>query len=108
MILGAGRDRLPLAMPLSLIELMVLLLIAGFCGSVGAGIAGHRGTGCLGSIALGFIGALLGAWLARAMHLPEVFRVQLGRETFPIVWSIVGSALFTGVLSFLTRPRGYF
>jgi uncharacterized membrane protein YeaQ/YmgE (transglycosylase-associated protein family) len=93
---------------MSLTGLVILLVIAGICGSVGSGIAGHKNTGCLGSIALGFVGAFLGAWLARALHLPEVFSVHFGRESFPIVWSIVGSAIFVGVLSFLTRPRGYF
>jgi uncharacterized membrane protein YeaQ/YmgE (transglycosylase-associated protein family) len=42
------------------------------------------------------------------LHLPEVFSVHFGSESFPIVWSIVGAAIFVGVLSFLTRPRGYF
>jgi uncharacterized membrane protein YeaQ/YmgE (transglycosylase-associated protein family) len=88
--------------------LAILLLIAGLSGSIGSGLAGQRNTGCLGSIALGFIGALLGMWLARWLRLPEVFSVAVGRERFPVVWSIVGSALFVGVLSYLTRPRGYF
>ncbi len=93
---------------MSLTGLIILLVIAGFCGSVGSGLAGHTNAGCLGSIALGFVGALLGAWLARLLNLPEVFSVHVGRETFPVVWSIVGAALFSGVLSFLTRPRGYY
>ena len=93
---------------MSPVELVVLLVIAGFCGSVGSGIAAHRTAGCLGSIALGFIGALIGTWLARTLHLPEVLAVQFGRKGFPIVWAIAGAALFSGVLSFLTRPRGYY
>lgn len=93
---------------MSLTGLLILLVIAGFCGSVGSGLAGHSNVGCLGSIALGFVGALLGAWLARQLHLPEVFSVRIGRESFPVVWSIVGASLFAGVLSFLTRPRGYY
>ncbi len=88
--------------------LVILLLIAGLSGSIGSGLAGQRNAGCLGSIALGFIGALLGMWLARWLRLPEVFSVAVGRERFPVVWSIVGSALFVGVLSYLTRPRGDF
>lgn len=88
--------------------LLLLLFISGLCGSIGSGLAGHKNTGCLGSIALGFVGALLGMWLARHLHLPEVFVVHIGRESFPIVWSIVGAALFVGVLSFFTRPPRYF
>lgn len=90
---------------MSLYAWIVLLLIAGLCGSVGSVLAGHGHVGCLGSIALGFIGAALGAWISRQMHLPEMFVWRVGRESFPVLWSIVGSALFVGVLSFLTRQR---
>jgi uncharacterized membrane protein YeaQ/YmgE (transglycosylase-associated protein family) len=90
---------------MSPVDLIILLVIAGLCGSIGAGLAGHGSPGWIGSIALGFIGAWLGAWLAREMHLPEVFAVHIGHKSFPILWSIAGAALFAGVLSFLTRPR---
>jgi uncharacterized membrane protein YeaQ/YmgE (transglycosylase-associated protein family) len=88
--------------------LLILLVIAGISGSIGSGLAGQRNAGCLGSIALGFIGAMLGMWLARWLRLPEVFSIRVGHESFPVVWSVLGSALFVGVLSYLTRPRGYF
>ena len=84
--------------------LCALLIVSGLCGSIGAGLAGHKNTGCLGSIALGFVGAYLGMWLARHLHLPEIFSVPVGHEIFPVVWSIIGAALFVGVLSMLTRP----
>jgi len=84
---------------------LVLLVIAGVCGAIGRGLAGYSHGGCLGSIALGFIGALLGVWIAHALHLPEVFVVVVDRERFPVLWSIVGSALFVAVLSFITRRR---
>ena len=93
---------------MTLTGLIILLVIAGICGSIGSGLAGHKNAGCLGSIALGFVGALLGLWVARALRLPELFVLHVGREGFPVVWSIVGSAIFVGILSFLTRPRGYF
>jgi uncharacterized membrane protein YeaQ/YmgE (transglycosylase-associated protein family) len=88
----------------SLTAFIVLLVISGLCGSIGSGLAGHRNAGCAGSIALGFVGALLGMWLARHLHLPELVSIPIGREVFPVVWSIVGAALFVGVLSMLTRP----
>jgi uncharacterized membrane protein YeaQ/YmgE (transglycosylase-associated protein family) len=92
----------------TLTALLILLVIAGLCGSVGSGLAGHKNVGCLGSIVLGFIGSWLGMWLARKLHLPEIFTVRIGREGFPIVWSVIGAALFVGVLSFFTRPPRYF
>jgi uncharacterized membrane protein YeaQ/YmgE (transglycosylase-associated protein family) len=88
-------------------------VISGICGTIGRTLARQSNVGCIGSIALGFIGALLGTWISHHLHLPELLTIQVGHEKFPIVWSIIGSALFVAVLSFLTRDgdskrrRGY-
>jgi uncharacterized membrane protein YeaQ/YmgE (transglycosylase-associated protein family) len=86
-------------------SLLALLVVAGICGSLGRAIAGYSHLGCFGSIALGFIGALLGSWLAHKLHLPELMTVRIGDESFPILWSIIGSAVFVAVLSLFTRRR---
>ena len=91
---------------MTLTSFLVLLLIAGLCGSIGRALVGYSHVGCLGSIALGFIGALLGVWISRALHLPQVFVWRVGKEAFPVLWSIVGSALFVAVLSAVSRRRG--
>lgn len=92
---------------MGLIDLLILLLIAGVCGALGQAIAGVSRGGCLVSIALGFIGALIGMWLAGALGLPEVFPpVVIGGRPFPIIWSIIGAALFVAVISLITRRRG--
>jgi uncharacterized membrane protein YeaQ/YmgE (transglycosylase-associated protein family) len=101
----AGRDRLD---RVTLTAFAILLVVSGLCGSIGARLAGHRNAGCLGSIALGFVGALLGMWLARRLRLPVLFRVSIGHEAFPVIWSIIGAALFVGVLGMLTRPARRF
>jgi uncharacterized membrane protein YeaQ/YmgE (transglycosylase-associated protein family) len=87
----------------TLTSFLVLLVIAGVCGTIGRAIARYSNVGCIGSIALGFIGALLGGWIAKQMHLPELLVIRVGAERFPVVWSIVGSALFVAVLSLFTR-----
>lgn len=87
------------------IDLLVLLLVAGICGALGQAISGFSRGGCLVSIALGFVGAILGMWLARQLGLPELFMVPVGGRSFPVVWSIIGSALFVAVISLLTRGR---
>jgi uncharacterized membrane protein YeaQ/YmgE (transglycosylase-associated protein family) len=88
---------------MDLSQLIVLLIVAGICGALGQAITGYSRGGCLVSIALGFVGAVLGMWLARVMHLPELFAVQIGSTSFPIVWSIIGSALFVAIITLLTR-----
>jgi uncharacterized membrane protein YeaQ/YmgE (transglycosylase-associated protein family) len=88
---------------MSLTSLLILLIVAGICGSIGRAIAGYSHGGCLVSIALGFIGAIVGVWLADLLHLPHLYWVRVGGENFPIIWSIIGSALFVAVISFFTR-----
>jgi uncharacterized membrane protein YeaQ/YmgE (transglycosylase-associated protein family) len=90
---------------MTILYFFVLLLVAGVCGAIGQAIVGYTHAGCLGSIALGFIGALLGAWLARVMGLPELFRVDIGGQPFPIIWSIIGAALFVAFIALITKPR---
>ena len=88
-----------------LVDLLILLLVAGVCGSLGQAISGYSRGGCLVSIALGFIGAIIGVWVARNLGLPELFAVDIGGTHFPIIWSIIGSALFVALIVLLTRRR---
>ncbi|HEV8137404.1 MAG TPA: GlsB/YeaQ/YmgE family stress response membrane protein [Pyrinomonadaceae bacterium] len=90
---------------MTLFDLILLLIVAGICGSLGRAISGYSHGGCLVSIALGFIGALIGMWVARAMNLPELLPVNIGGTHFPIIWSIIGAALFVAVISLISRSR---
>lgn len=96
---------------MTLVELLVLLLIAAICGGVGQSLAGYSLGGCLVSIVVGFIGAYIGMWLAGKLGLPEIFAINVGGKTFPIIWSVVGSALLTLIIALIrkafTGPRRY-
>jgi uncharacterized membrane protein YeaQ/YmgE (transglycosylase-associated protein family) len=87
------------------IQILVLLLIAGLCGALGQAISGYSHGGCLVSIALGFIGALLGSWLAGILHLPELIVIPVGGTHFPVIWSIIGAALFVALMNLISRRR---
>jgi uncharacterized membrane protein YeaQ/YmgE (transglycosylase-associated protein family) len=90
---------------MSLVSILLLLLIAAIAGSIGQALAGYSMGGCLLAIVVGFIGAVLGLWLARELGLPEPLPITVGGETFPLLWSIIGSALFAAVIGLLTRRR---
>ena len=90
---------------MTIVEFLILLLIAGICGSLAQALTGfHRG-GCLLSVALGFIGAMVGMWIARTVGLPEPFAVQVGGQAFPIIWSIIGAAVVVIIVGLFTRRR---
>lgn len=90
---------------MTLLGFIILLIISAICGSIGQALAGYSYGGCLVSMAVGFVGAYVGLWLARQLGLPEFFPIAIQGETFPFVWSIIGSALLAIVLGLLTRRR---
>jgi uncharacterized membrane protein YeaQ/YmgE (transglycosylase-associated protein family) len=93
---------------MTILEFLILLVIAAICGAVGQALAGYSLGGMVITIVVGFIGALLGTWLARAIGLPELLMINVGGQPFPIVWAIIGSALFTAIIALFTRrPRTY-
>ena len=92
-------------MTFTLTGLLVLLLIAGVCGSIGRAIGGGTGGGFFVSIAVGFVGALLGSFLAQRLGLPDLLVVTVDRHPFPILWSIIGAALFVALVHLFSGRR---
>lgn len=88
---------------MTLIGFLVLLAIAAVCGAIGQSLAGYDLGGCLVSIVVGFIGAYIGMWLAKEMHLPELFAIRIEGKSFPIIWSVIGSAIFTIIVALIRR-----
>ena len=92
-------------MTLTLPGLIVLVVIAAVCGAVGKALAGGGRGGLLTSTALGFIGALFGPWIARQLNLAEPFVLRVSGQSFPILWSIIGAALFVALLHLVSGRR---
>jgi uncharacterized membrane protein YeaQ/YmgE (transglycosylase-associated protein family) len=91
-------------MTFTLPGLILLIVIAAICGALGKAIAGEIRGGLIVSIALGFIGALLGPWVAAQLRLPEPLVVHIsGQHPFPILWSIIGAALFVAIIHLISR-----
>ena len=90
---------------MTIVGVLVLLLVAAVAGALGQAIVGYSAGGCLVSIALGFVGALLGGWLASQLGLPEPFPINIEGQPFPLVWSIIGAALFVAILSLVSGRR---
>jgi uncharacterized membrane protein YeaQ/YmgE (transglycosylase-associated protein family) len=88
---------------MTLIGFLVLLLIAAICGSIGQSLAGYDLGGCLVSIVVGFIGAYIGLWIAGKFGLPEIFTINIEGKPFPVVWAVIGSAVFTLIIALLRR-----
>jgi uncharacterized membrane protein YeaQ/YmgE (transglycosylase-associated protein family) len=88
---------------MTLIGFLVLLLIAAICGAIGQSLAGYSVGGCLVSIIVGFIGAYIGLWVAGKMGLPKLFEISIDGKPFPVLWAVIGSAIFTFIIALLRR-----
>jgi uncharacterized membrane protein YeaQ/YmgE (transglycosylase-associated protein family) len=93
---------------MTLIGFLILVVIAAIAGSLGMAVTGYSRGGCLFSAIVGFLGAFIGMWVARQFGLPELIPITVEGETFPVVWSIVGSAILSVLLGALVRGRRVF
>lgn len=88
---------------MSLVNFLLLLLIAGIVGSIGAGLVKAQGYGCVLHIVIGFIGAFFGGYLANAFKFPEPLLLEIGGYPFPLLWSILGSVVVVAILSLISN-----
>jgi len=92
-------------MTFTLPGLILLLVIAAVCGGVGRAIAGDVRGGLIVSIALGFIGTIVGPWVAAQLGLSEPFMVQISGRGYPVLWSIIGAAIVVAIMHVFSRRR---
>lgn len=90
-------------MNITLVGLIVLIIIAAVCGALGRAIAGEVRGGFIVSVVLGFIGALLGPWIAHQLHLSEPFVIHVSGQSFPVLWSIIGATVFVAIIHLVSR-----
>jgi uncharacterized membrane protein YeaQ/YmgE (transglycosylase-associated protein family) len=93
-------------MTITLPELLLLILIAAVVGAIGREIAGGTRGGLLVSTVVGFIGAMIGPWIARQLHLGEPLVVRVDGHPFPILWSIIGAAIFVALVHLASGSHG--
>lgn len=88
---------------MTLFGFLILLLVAAICGGIGQALAGYDLGGCLVSIVVGFVGAYIGLWVSRKVGLPDFFTINVDGKPFPVIWAILGSAIFTFIVALLRR-----
>jgi len=90
---------------MTFVGFVLLLVIAAICGAIGQKIAWYSLGGCLVSIIVGFIGEWLGPIIAREFDFPKFYVINIQGKEFPVVWSIIGSAIFALIVGWLTRGQ---
>lgn len=89
---------------MDLLQLLILLVIAGICGAVAELIVGFSPPGLhvmLVSIIIGVIGAFIGGWIAGALSLPPITEIRVGNMRLNLLYTILGSTLLLAALQAL-------
>lgn len=86
-------------------EIILLLVIAGITGGIGRTLVGFKRGGCIISIVVGFIGAYIGTILAREFNFPDLLSFEIRGIKYPVIWSIIGAAVFTAILSLIAPKK---
>lgn len=84
---------------MGLLQILLLLVIAGICGFAASQLMGARRLNVVVMIVLGFIGAVVGQWIAGFFGLPLLLPLDLGGRMFPLVWAVIGSLVVVGVVA---------
>ncbi len=94
---------------MGLLELLLLLVIAGICGALAELVVGFSPGGFIASVVIGVVGAYLGSWLAPRIGLLPVLPVSRLLPgiayDFDLMWAILGAILLLLIIS-LVRGVG--
>ena len=90
---------------MSLLDFIIMFIIAAITGSIARSLVGFNKGGCILSAIVGFTGALIGTWLGREYNLPEIWSPVIRGIKYPVVWSILGAEIFTLILSLISPHK---
>ncbi len=85
---------------MDLIEILIMLAVAGLIGYLGHLIAGGKTRGGLAiNIVVGLVGSYVGWLLVNGLGLSPIYSLA----GFPVIWGIVGAFLVILIVSMLKR-----
>jgi len=87
-------------------ELILIALVAIICGSLAQLTSGYSRGGWIVHLGVAFAGALAGVVVSRLLNAPAIYNIEYRQIDFPIIYSLVGAALFLGAIGFLVKPHG--
>jgi uncharacterized membrane protein YeaQ/YmgE (transglycosylase-associated protein family) len=89
-----------------LLQLSILLVIAGICAAIAQWVVGFSPGGFIISIILGVVGAYLGMTLASLFPLPLILPIHVGTVSFDLLWAVFGSLLLLLLLYLIRYGSG--
>ncbi|GAC1386845.1 MAG: hypothetical protein NVS4B8_09890 [Herpetosiphon sp.] len=93
--------------PIALVQVVVWVVVAIICGGIAEAILGYTHIGLVSSVGIGLVGALIGTWVAGALHLPPLLEISLAGVQIELVWSVLTAVLLIILVGSLRYRRGY-
>lgn len=92
---------------MSIIEVAILIVVAGVCSAVGQFLSGYSRGGCPISFVMALIGAFLGPRVSAWLGWREAFILPIGPVEFPVVSSVVGALILVLIVNLATHKRKF-
>jgi uncharacterized membrane protein YeaQ/YmgE (transglycosylase-associated protein family) len=86
-------------------ELLITAIVAVVCGTIAQLTSGYSRGGLIVNIGVGFLGALAGVVVSRSLNAPVIYDLKYRMIDFPIIYSLVGCALFLAAIGLLVKPH---
>ncbi len=87
------------------IDLLLTLAVAVVLGTFAQLTSTFARGGWFVHLGVGFLGALAGVMVSRSLPVPEVYVLKIKTFSYPIIWAIIGSALFLAAIGFFVKPK---
>lgn len=88
---------------MSIVGFLLLLVVGAICGAIAEVIVGFSPGGFLASAVIGFLGAMIGGYIAPQIGLPSLLAVNIEGHTIEILWSVLGAIMLLAVLLLVRR-----
>lgn len=87
-------------------DFIMVAFVAIVCGTFAQLTSSHSRGGWIVNLGVAYIGASAGVILSRYFDAPVIYDMIYRNVDFPIIYAIVGSALFVAALGLLVKPYG--
>lgn len=88
---------------MSIVGFLLLLVVGAICGAIAEVIVGWSPGGFLASAVVGFLGAMIGSYIAPQIGLPSLLAVHIEGHSIEVVWSVLGAIVLLAVLLLVRR-----
>lgn len=89
---------------MNLIDFALIALVAIVCGTTAQLTSGFSKGGWIVNLVIGFFGALAGVFVSRSLNAPVIYDLKIQSIKFPIIYCIIGAAIFLAAIGFLVKP----